>query len=381
VTDTGGSVNGSNGAATRESGEPAHLPAGGSLGEKTVWYSWTAPASGPVTMDTCNSGFDTVLATYTGSTVGSLNRVASDDNSCAIPNDSGSKITFDAVAGTKYRIAVAGFYGNAWGEGTFTLDVGYVPPSNDSFSSAQPINGNSATASGTMLAATREAGEPDHYTTHPPDSDFWIGKNSVWYIWTSPFSGPVEMNTCQEDNVDRVLAVYTGNALSTLSRVADDRFSCPGGFGSKVTFDATNGTTYRISVADTFGNMGNPLTLRVIDRKSPNVSSTTPANNATGVARSANVRATFSEAMEASSIEAGSFKLRRKGTSTSIGAIVTYDPSTDRATLNPKAELKPGATYIATVTPNAKDLAGNQLDQDPNTAGNQAKSWQFKVRQ
>jgi hypothetical protein len=34
---------------------------------------------------------------------------------------------------------------------------------------------------------------------------------------------------------------------------------------------------------------------------------------------------------------------------------------------------------VATLTTGAKDLAGNQLDQNPNTAGNQAKSWQFKV--
>jgi hypothetical protein len=43
-------------------------------------------------------------------------------------------------------------------------------------------------------------------------------------------------------------------------------------------------------------------------------------------------------------------------------------------------DLKAGATYVATVTTGAKDLAGNQLDQDPSTAGNQPKSWKFKVQ-
>jgi len=380
VADSGGSIDGINGAATREPDEPDHLPVSGSLGEKTVWYSWTAAASGPVTMDTCNSGFDTALAAYTGSSVGSLSPVAGDDDSCAFPNDSGSKITFDAVAGTKYRIAVAGFYPDARGEGTFTLDVSYVPPSNDYFANAQAISGNSATVNGTMLAATREAGEPDHYTTHPPDSDFWIGEKSVWYSWTAPFSGPVEINTCQPDAIDRLLAVYTGSALSTLNRVTDDRYSCPDGAGSKVTFSATSGIPYRIAVADTFGTMGNPFTLKVIDRKSPSVTSTTPANNSTGVARGVNVRATFSEAMQAGAINANTVSLRKKGTATNIGASVTYDSSTNRAILNPKADLMPGATYIATVTTNAKDLAGNQLDQDPDTAGNQPKVWNFKVR-
>jgi hypothetical protein len=181
VTDTGGSVKGMNGAATRESGEPDHLPVDGSLGEKTVWYSWMAPSSGKVTMNTCNSSFDTALAAYTGSAVGSLNRVAGGDNGCGIVGNYGSKVTFNAVAGTNYRIAVAGYSGNARGEGTFTLDVHYVPPSNDYFAAAQSISGNNATVNGTTLTATRELGEPDHYTTHLPDSDFWKGENSVWY--------------------------------------------------------------------------------------------------------------------------------------------------------------------------------------------------------
>jgi subtilisin len=380
LTESGGSLKGINGAATRESGEPDHLPADGSLGEKTVWYGWRAPSSGQVTINTCNSNFDTALVAYTGSSVGSLNRVAGDDHGCGLIGNFGSKIAFNAVAGTDYRIAVAGVSGDARGEGTFRLDVHYVAPSNDYFANAQVISGSKVTVNGTTLTATREAGEPDHYTTHVPDSDFWRGENSVWYSWTAPFSGPVEMNTCQADALDRVLAVYTGSGLNALSRVADDRYSCPDGAGSKVTFNATNGTTYKIAVADTFPSIGNPFTLRVIDRNPPNVSSTTPANNATGVARGANVRATFSEAMQAGSINANTFSLKKKGTTTTIGAGVTYDSSTNRATLNPKADLKAGATYIATITTNAKDLAGNQLDQNQNTAGNQPKVWNFKVR-
>ena len=50
-----------------------------------MWYSWTAPVSGPVTMDTCKSNFDTILAAYTGSgAIDSLSQVASDNNSCSL---------------------------------------------------------------------------------------------------------------------------------------------------------------------------------------------------------------------------------------------------------------------------------------------------------
>lgn len=57
-----------------------------------------------------------------------------------------------------------------------------------------------------------------------------------------------------------------------------------------------------------------------------------------------------------------------------VAAIVTYNATTKKATLNPDTNLRAGATYIAKVTTGAKDLAGNALDQNPNTASNQPKT-------
>jgi hypothetical protein len=371
------SINGVNVTARREAFEPDHLPLSGSLGENSVWYTWTAPLSGPVTVDTCTSGFDTALAAYTGSDIGSLSRVADNDDACNVPNHRGSKIAFDAVAGRDYRIAVAGVEGGlAASEGTFTLNVAYGAPSNDHFSGARTLSTNSATVNGTTRSATREFGEPDH----APDDFFSLGEHSVWYSWTAPSSGGVEMNTCTT-NIDSILAVYTGSDLSTLNRVTDNRRGCPSGLGSKVAFDATAGTTYRIAVGDAGGdNTENTFTLKVIDSKAPSVTSTSPANNATGIVRGANVKATFSETMRASTITGSTFRLIKQGATTNVSTAVTYDAATKTATLNPNNNLTAGATYTATITTQAKDLTGNGLDQDPNTAGNQAKSWKFKVQ-
>jgi subtilisin len=380
TTDAIFSVNGINGAATRESGEPDHRSLSESLGENSVWYSWTAPVSGHVTMDTCLSSFDTMLAVYTGSAIGSLSQVASDDDACSdVFNNSGSKLSFDAVAGTTYRIAVSGFYADTRGEGTFNLSVDSPAPSNDYFTDPQILSGNSVTVDGSTRLATREFDEPDHYTT-TPDSFWWYGEHSVWYSWTAPSSGQVEMNTC-EANIDSILAVYTGSNISALNRVADDKNACPGGTRSKVTFNATAGTTYRIAVADTGAeNSQNTFTLKIIDRTQPSVTGTTPANDATGVLQGANVRATFSEAMQAGTINTNTFKLRKAGTTTNVAAAVSYDPATKTATLNPNNNLRAGATYVATLTTRATDQSGNQLDQDPSTTGNQSKSWTFKVK-
>jgi hypothetical protein len=83
--------------------------------------------------------------------------------------------------------------------------------------------------------------------------------------------------------------------------------------------------------------------------------------------------------MEASTIHAATFTLKRAGATAFLGATVTYDPATRRATLNPNNNLQSGRTYIATVTTGAEDLAGNSLDQNPTTSGNQEKAWTFRV--
>jgi Bacterial Ig-like domain/FG-GAP-like repeat/FG-GAP repeat len=102
------------------------------------------------------------------------------------------------------------------------------------------------------------------------------------------------------------------------------------------------------------------------DTTSPGVESTVPGTNATGAAPTADVTATFSEDMLASSITGQTFKLFKKGSTTQIAATVSYpDPNGPAYTakLDPSISLKRGATYKAVVTAGAKDLARNPLEQ------------------
>jgi hypothetical protein len=106
----------------------------------------------------------------------------------------------------------------------------------------------------------------------------------------------------------------TGSTLDTLKRVADnnnDHAYCPSeGWGSKVTFNAQRGTTYRIAVGDAGSLRENTFTLKLSaprDTQAPKVSSTSPASKATGVAPGANITATFSEAMVTNSINNTTF--------------------------------------------------------------------------
>jgi hypothetical protein len=124
---------------------------------------------------------------------------------------------------------------------------------------------------------------------------------------------------------------------------------------------------------------GAPSSPPTDDTTAPTVISTVPDANATGVDPAANVKATFSEDMMASSINGQTFKLFKKGSTTKLSATVSYDSDTDTATLVPSNPLQGGVTYKAVVTTKATDLAGNPLDQDSTTTGLQKHKWFFTV--
>jgi hypothetical protein len=64
---------------------------------------------------------------------------------------------------------------------------------------------------------------------------------------------------------------------------------------------------------------------------------------------------------------------------TKVAATLSYQPSTDTATLDPTNSLRSGVTYKAVVSTGAKDVAGNPLDQNSSMAGLQQKMWVFRV--
>jgi len=131
----GANVNGTAGA-TKEPGEPNHA---GNIGGASVWYAWTAPLSRTFFFDTHGSSFDTLLGVYTGSSVGSLTEVVSNDND---PNatDNTSGVQFVATQGTVYFIAVDGASG---GTGAIQLNWGIplTAPSDSIITSPLEANG------------------------------------------------------------------------------------------------------------------------------------------------------------------------------------------------------------------------------------------------
>ena len=96
------------------------------------------------------------------------------------------------------------------------------------------------------------------------------------------------------------------------------------------------------------------------DTTPPTVSSTTPADTATGVARNSIITATFDEDIFATTVDAASFTLAKPGAG-SISSSVSFDGASNVASLNPDNALAILATYTATLTPAITDLSGNAL--------------------
>jgi uncharacterized repeat protein (TIGR01451 family) len=100
ISGSSGSSTGVNLLASLSTDSP--LPV--SAGTSPVWWTWTAPASGQVTISTAGSNFQTQLAAFTGNSLTTLNPIASGANvSASVPT---SQVLFEAQSGVAYQWAV-----------------------------------------------------------------------------------------------------------------------------------------------------------------------------------------------------------------------------------------------------------------------------------
>jgi hypothetical protein len=122
---------GNNTLATLEAGEVNP----GGQGGASVWFTWTAPASGWHTVHTSSNnpanGLDTVIALYAGGTTVSNTAMLGHNNTstrfpadfppAVYPGGTGpSRLVFEATAGITYRIAVHGYSGTT---GPFEIQI------------------------------------------------------------------------------------------------------------------------------------------------------------------------------------------------------------------------------------------------------------------
>jgi hypothetical protein len=101
------------------------------------------------------------------------------------------------------------------------------------------------------------------------------------------------------------------------------------------------------------------------DTTPPQVQSTVPAGDETGVDPEANIYIVFSEAIDRNTLDNNMFHLE------GIYGSVSYDLATFQATLALMAPLDNGVTYQAVLEPGIRDLADNRM--------NEAYRWSFTV--
>ena len=124
--------------------------------------------------------------------------------------------------------------GNA-ATGTFIITTA----SNDFFSSATALSGDTGTTTDTFAFATRELGEPAHSSAQL--------NSSLWYRFTPSSTGSYTM-TVNAQGTSPNISVYSGNSLGTITRIGTSIDSA--------TWPGSGGVTYFIAVttADQYRN-------------------------------------------------------------------------------------------------------------------------------
>jgi len=183
-----GSVSGNNFNATKQAGEPNHA---GNSGGASVWFNWTAPSTSPVTFDTALSGFDTLLAVYTGTSVSALTAIASNNDMNA--NSTRSRLTFSPVSGTTYHIAVdgnnggTGNYSLRWAQATTALpDLSIVGSAVNAHITTETFAASScAVMEGLIQAGTRTLIRFDTQTENSGTANLFFGNpaSNPLFVW------------------------------------------------------------------------------------------------------------------------------------------------------------------------------------------------------
>lgn len=112
-------------------------------------------------------------------------------------------------------------------------------------------------------------------------------------------------------------------------------------------------------ITDLAGNPLAPSSWVFTTGPRPVMATRTPAVNATGVSRTANVTVTISEAV--TGVANGTFALRNATTGALVSYAVSYNVSTRVATLNPNVTLAANTRYTASMSSSIKDAVGNTL--------------------
>ena len=213
-----------------------------------TWVRFVAPANGTYIARTCGSvAFDSKMAVFANcSNVASVIACNDDTAGCTITTGQAwaSKVSFPALAGTAYYIAIGGF-------GSTTVGVGSVNIASD---------GSTETGGGTCATAITAVSGLNAFNTVTSTEDINLaglcelgsaGDDIMhrvrWFSYLATSSGNLELSTCGLAAFDTRIAVFASCSSASVIACNDDSTGCAT-FTSKLQFAATAGTTYKIAV-------------------------------------------------------------------------------------------------------------------------------------
>ena len=185
--------------ATSEPEEPTWRPSG-----RTLWWAWTAPETGMLTISTDGSSSVPMLSVFTGTNLTNLVYVV--DNKANWWETRPSSVQVKVHAGQTYSISADG--DDSLGAVVLNFKWITISPFNDDFADRAQLWGANASMLASLGTATLEPGETQSWYPH-----------SVWWAWTAPYSGSAKIWTGAWWLGSRI---YTGNALTNLVLVADN---------------------------------------------------------------------------------------------------------------------------------------------------------------
>jgi hypothetical protein len=198
-----------------------------SNGGADIWFSYTAPATGSLTVDTCGGAFDTVLEIFDGTAgCGGLVAVGCNDDSCGLQ----SSATIGTTGGTTYFIRVGGYANQT---GNFPLNLTFVVPGDECATALAAVDGANGPFSNGGYSSSAEAW----------GCGFNVG-NDMWFAYSPSCNGTAMVDTCGS-GFDTVLMAFDG-VCGTLNPLACNDDTC--GLQSSISFPVAFGTTYYIRV-------------------------------------------------------------------------------------------------------------------------------------
>jgi hypothetical protein len=201
----------------------------------------------------------------------------------------------------------------------------------------------------------------------PPDGSAGVCPNTIITATFSKAMNPATINDTTFLLTTGTPPVAVGGVVTYASDVATFTPNSTLALSTTYTATITTGAT------DTFGNaLASDFVWTFTTGATtclsgpPTVVSVTPPNLASGICPNSVIVATFSEAMNPTTINTTTFTLTSGTPPVAVAGAVTYDAPSHVATLTPASPpgLALSTTYTATITTGAQDLFGNSLASD-----------------